>query len=171
MRFTKGLFAAGVAAAVVLILIPKAAHAVVAALVQVTNTTANPVPALDTERNARVPYQSFQNVSCTAIGCVFQFSPAPANYRLVVENINATFQMSSSAVAPPFLFMSGYSFTGVIGGNALGSINQNFVAYFDPSDGGPHATVEASLVPSVNSAVLTGYLENCAVTGCPAITH
>ncbi len=48
------------AALAVLLLVPKSAHALVATLVQVVNITANPVPNLATERNARIPYQSGQ---------------------------------------------------------------------------------------------------------------
>jgi len=55
MKFVRiTLMGIGGAALAVLLLAPKTAHAVVATLVQVVNTTANPVPNLDTDRKDRM---------------------------------------------------------------------------------------------------------------------
>jgi hypothetical protein len=53
---------------------PKSAHALVAALVQVTNTAANPVPTLDINTPAEEP---FQTQLCFGFGAFANQCPAP----------------------------------------------------------------------------------------------
>jgi hypothetical protein len=48
-------------------------------------------------------------------------------------------------------------------------INENVLAYFDPADGPPTIVINSGGLSYTVTA--TGYLENCFVTGCPAITH
>ena len=142
-----------------------------------------PLPAADVERIARVPYQSSTaNSGCVGMvaGCTFIFSPAPSGYRLVVENLSGWFQLSPGA-APPVVLLKDASthaalgFTGALGqpinNGVAAALNQPARAYFDPSDGNIFALVTASF-PAVSSPqrmTLTGYLENCSVTACPAI--
>lgn len=56
------------AALLIAALAPKATHAVVAALVQVANTSANPVPNRDVDNPARDTFQASFDSSCTASG-------------------------------------------------------------------------------------------------------
>jgi hypothetical protein len=141
------------------------------------------VPMVDAERLARVPYQSFSsNSGCVGLtGCTFIFAPAPSGYRLVVENISGWFQLSNTAAAPPVVLLKDASvnvelgFTAVVGqpfGNGvLAALNQPTRAYFDPADGNILASVTASFpaTTSPQRITLTGYLENCSITRCPAI--
>ena len=71
---------------------PKSAHALVAALVQVTNTTSNPAVTLDADKATRIPYESASQAAGSAGTCgdtaVCQFNGftvVPAGYRLVVR--------------------------------------------------------------------------------------
>lgn len=148
------------------------------------NVRSQPVQGADAERLARVPYQSFStNSGCVGVAanCTFIFTPAPSGYRLIVENISGWFQLSASAVAPPVVLLkdaslnAGLGFTGALGqslgGSVLAAFNQPTRAYFDPADGSIFASVTGSF-PAISSPqrmTLTGYLENCSVTGCPRI--
>ena len=78
------------AAGVVILAAPRAAHAIAATLVQVTNTSANPVINLDVDSPGRSPY--YQNATCIITNsnlCSIQFPPVPANSRLVVQFISS----------------------------------------------------------------------------------
>ena len=186
MKFTKTFFIGfggfALAALLLTMLAPKAAHAVVATLVQVANTSANPVPNLDTERAARIPYQSFVTVTtCSGLNwSYFSFTDAPSGYRLVVENVSGYFYVVSGTTVPPVgrLINSGalkgvWGIPGALGTNfgaTHAGLNGNITAYFNPGDGpalGVMVNMAAS--PYEQTATLSGYLENCAVTGCPAI--
>jgi hypothetical protein len=165
----------------VMLLVPKAAHAVVAALVQVVNTTANPVPNLDTERNARIPYQSnvFVTTKAGISNAGFFFTTVPTGYRLVAQNVSADLQLESGATVPwGRLGVDGvggvatfsYPLRGAIGnifGN--GGFSQQITAYADAGST-PVLGVSADFAfSSAENATLTGYLENCSITGCPPI--
>lgn len=92
MKFAKSILmgtACVMLAGFVLALIaPKTAHALVATLVQVTNTPANPVNNQDVDSPGRSPY--YQTVTCYSEStnqCSAQFPVVPANKRLVVQYI------------------------------------------------------------------------------------
>ena len=72
------------------LLAPKAAHALVATLVQVTNTSANPVPTVATDNPALQPFQW----SGAQSGIEFSFS-VPTGKTLVIE------QLSVHCYGPP----------------------------------------------------------------------
>jgi len=182
MKFVKmTLMGIGGVALAVLLLTPKTAHALVAALVQVTNTTANPVPNLDTERNARIPYQSSLALSPGfGLGTLFiDLTPVPTGYRLVAQNVSATLYLTTGAAAP-FSYLtdtSGNIVLGLPGGLGpvfptlyrLGGFNNQVTAYFDAGDTPQVFTTADFQVSRPQSVTLTGYLENCAITGCPTI--
>jgi hypothetical protein len=172
------------------LLLPKVAHAVVATLVQVVNTTANPVPNLDTERIARIPYESTQQPTgnCPSGSgvqqCIFDFTPAPAGYRLIVQSVSGSVSLQPGTTAPPTaILINGdngrytyWSFTGTLGQTLSGAMysgfNQPALAYYDPGDSGPAMYLVANYQAGVGQYMtLTGYLENCAVAGCTAKVH
>lgn len=170
--------------ALLTIVTPKAAHAVVATMVQVVNTSANPVPNSDTERMARIPYQStYRTTVCTNVtNCFFQFTPAPSGYRLVVEHISGIFELAGNATAPATGLIEGSNFLNTFGftstngqifnGTIMSGLNQPAHMVFDSSEGAPVAFVYGDY-PSITGLpsfiTLSGYLENCSVTGCPTI--
>ena len=81
-----GLGGICLAALVVAALAPKATHGIVAALVQVTNTTANPVPVTDV--GSLQPFESNCAVSqgsATGSDC---FISVPAGKRLVIQSVS-----------------------------------------------------------------------------------
>ncbi len=97
------------AAALVSVLAPKATHAIVATLVQVANTSANPVPNSDVDSAAHatvVPLGCFVNLQdggpavCTlSIGGGAPYT-IPAGQRLVIEQLSAFCQSSSDDSIP-----------------------------------------------------------------------
>jgi hypothetical protein len=76
------------AALLIAAIAPRATHAVVAALVQVTNTTANPVPV--TQASAFHPFQSSCTVEYTigATGTLCFIATVPAGQRLVIQTVS-----------------------------------------------------------------------------------
>jgi hypothetical protein len=153
--------------------------------VSVVNTTANPGSVLDAEKATRIPYQSGVYVSTciNTMQCMFTFTQVPVGYRLVAENISASLQLASGTTVQPSVRLEDGSlnavrgFQGTVGqgdpvsGLVFSGFNQNIRGYFDSSDGAIMAIVTARY-PSVGvtqAVTLTGYLENCAVVGCPAI--
>jgi hypothetical protein len=138
-----------------------------------TVTVGNTVHVVDVERLARIPYQSTQFTVGGCISCQLSFTAAPPGYRLVLQHISAQLQTS----APPQLALSigtgfgsqaNWLFDGTLGGNNIGGINQDLLAYFDPADGPPNVTAPGGAVLN-GTVTLTGYLESCSITGCPAI--
>jgi len=148
--------------------------------VQVGNTKSSPANALDVERAARIPYESTQIWSGypqeTAL-----FPAAPSGYRLVLQHVSCEFLMNQGATQLPQVMISlnggSYlvraSFMGQLGGigsNTYGAVNTDILSYWDSADGQPLVTANGDFYGSVSNYVtLSGYLENCSVTGCPAI--
>jgi hypothetical protein len=68
------------------------AQAIVAAQVQVANTTANPVPtnAVDVTDPGRIGYQATINNAgkCSGTECLFSFPTVPSGHRVVVQHIS-----------------------------------------------------------------------------------
>jgi hypothetical protein len=162
------------AVAALILISPKAAHALAATLVQITNTTANPVPVFNADHKA---YQSLADVnSCGDNTCTWTFQAVPAGYRLVAENLSGNMLVPSSATKPPVATLgmnsSVYGIPGTIGapftevtGTNMAVINGNFKAYANAGTS-PYLTITANWGSNAE-VTLTGYLENCAVTGCP----
>lgn len=184
--------ALAIAAGVLILAAPRAAQAIAATLVQVTNTVANPVPNLDAERIARIPYESSQQPqgNCPAGNgpqqCNFVFTTPPTGYRLVVENVSGWITLASGATSPPIAELSDFdnsqgrlttwSYTGTLGqpfnGVIQSSFNQPALAIFDAGDAAPAMTVTANWEAGIGQYMtLTGYLENCAVANCQAKMH
>ena len=152
--------------------------------VQVMNTSSAPVIGVDAEKQARIPYQStYRTTTCVNVtNCFFQFTPAPSGYRLVVENISGIFELSNSATAPATGLIEGSNFLNTFGftstngqifnGTIMSGVNQSTRMVFDSSEGNPVAFVYG-FYPSIQGLpsfiTLSGYLENCAITGCPTI--
>jgi hypothetical protein len=164
-----------------LLLVPKAAHALVATLVQVVNTTANPVPNLDTERNARIPYQSSQSFSAFSAGLQHLqagFTGVPAGYRLVAQNVSATLTMEAAAAAPVGILQASATSLSLTLPGSAGSVNGSvrqggfctqILAYYDAGSTPSMLAIADFPSGAFQFATLTGYLENCSITGCPAI--
>jgi hypothetical protein len=84
-RFLLGTGGLMAAALVLTMIAPKAVHAIAATLVQVTNTTANPVPIRDTHTPYGASYTGGPSGNCQGIGA----PGAPAGETLVVETFSA----------------------------------------------------------------------------------
>jgi hypothetical protein len=81
---------------------PKAAHAVIATLVQVSNTAANPVPTVATDNPASQPFQTRVFPSANQ----FVSFQVPAGKRLVITDIQAFAFGNSSTLTDLELFSS-----------------------------------------------------------------
>jgi hypothetical protein len=188
-RLLIGAGAILLAAALLTLASPKSAHALVAALVQVTNTTANPAVTLDADKATRIPYTSASQAAgpvgtCgDTLVCQFNgFTAVPAGYRLVVQQIAAAVGVSSGSPTPSGSFSV---VTDDVGGLPLDYFTGTYItkqnqAVFHQS--GVLEYVNAGSTPSLliggdlisnesGYAIVTGYLENCAVTGCPPIQN
>jgi hypothetical protein len=87
--------AAAFAAKALLLSAPRAARAIAAPLVQVTNTAANPVPNKDVDQQGRNLYQA--TLSCTTASvCTMSFPSVPMGQRLIVQHVSAQSQVSNS---------------------------------------------------------------------------
>ncbi len=153
--------------------------------VTVMNTTANPGSVLDAGKASRVPYQSMVQMNCGSgvFTCLFVFTAAPSGFRLVVENVSGGLNIVGGSPAPvAFLLNSGplgtgtglWEFTGALGQPTFlvnAGFNQALRAYFDPADGQPSVLVAGNFQGTIHRVTLSGYLENCAVMGCPAVQH
>jgi hypothetical protein len=188
MKFAKSILtgtgAVVLAGLILVALVPKTAHAVAATAVQVVNSPSSPVPNLDVERNAHIPYQSTQTVACQSqqYYCQVPLTAVPAGYRLAVQDVSASY--AGIGYSPPIAVLNGVGtslqiyLTGGVAVSLGGSLYENNLhqaatAYFDAGTQ-PYVEVLGSFSSGGNgaynlSATLVGYLENCAVSSCPPI--
>ena len=154
--------------------------------VQVMNTSSAPALGADVEKLARIPYESTAvGSNCPSGGgvgaCFFNFAAVPAGYRLVVENLSGYFQISPAATAALMGYVENNSFrikagfTAPLGQIDLGghiqcAFDNPTRFYADPGEG-VFAVASANWSNGSTSMVLSGYLENCSITGCPAVQH
>jgi hypothetical protein len=130
---------------------PRAAQAIVATLVQVTNTSANPVPTQAVDNRARQPVglDVQDSIADGQPGAFATFGDAngpytvPAGKRLVVESISAQFNLPTGQKPTDLLFLttingrqSGFTALPVFSSSANGTdffqVATNFTAYVDP---------------------------------------
>jgi hypothetical protein len=189
MNITKQKFFTVLAAVVSLMaigaMVPGAARAVYSSPVTVFNTTSQPVPGSDVEKMARIPYESTAlGTGCPTNGtgaCFFNFTGVPSGYRLVVENLSGYFQVSPAATTAVEGYLEGSAFRiksafsaplGQLdsGGHFQAAFNSASRFYVDPGEG-VFAVASSNWSNGASNMVLSGYLESCAVTGCPAVQH
>lgn len=139
---------------------------------------------------SRIPYESTQAPSnvCSAAGiyqCDFKFPLPPSGYRLVIENISGSLRLAPNASAAPVGYLlrlvNGttfklWGFTGAQGQSdgvyTWASFNQATPAVVDSTDSLLAVSVNANWgAGAIQYATLTGYLENCAITGCPPVAN
>jgi len=150
------------------LLLPKAAHAVVASLVQVVNTRSTPVPNQDVDHPGRHAFQASCSVtsSFNNIFCDPQPQP-PTGTEFVIQNISMLLPNLPNGVAPQYSQL--YS---VVGGFSAASffpftqqgantfvLNQAFNSYSDPGPSNP-IQCYVLLTGPANGSQLT-----CIVTG------
>jgi hypothetical protein len=157
------------------------AKAIYATPVSISNPTTSPGFVYDANAATRIPYEAKGNPACGTNFCSFFFTAPPVGYRLVVQNVSGRLTLTSTT-PPVALLQSGDSVIEIgvptsVGGNintTMAGFNQNVLAFFDPSNGGPILSVEGDFSPAAVTGqltMITGYLENCSVTGCQAVQH
>jgi hypothetical protein len=173
-----------VAVSLLTLTVPHAAHALVAALVQVTNTVAAPAIVSNMDVPGRIPYQSQVAIdanACNSADCSSTFPAVPANHRLVVLHLAADFAFGS---APGQVNLE-YVGTGFSGGlssapaalkNAF--FNQFLVQFELPVqfyvDAGQSFLVKTQTSSGLGvsgTVTATGYMLDCAAATCSAIAH
>ncbi|HUA19215.1 MAG TPA: hypothetical protein VMU80_28305 [Bryobacteraceae bacterium] len=171
---------------------PKAAHALVATLVLVANTTANPAITSNMDNLGRVAYQSTQlgsQVLASNLGFGVNFPAVPANHRLVVQHVSMQGFFTGS-VPPSAQTLVALQCSNCAGGNAPFSaffapsaqVGDNVVAvdspvlvYFDQGqipmvqvDSSAAIVTTQELPPTLT---LTGYMLDCSAAPCSAIAN
>jgi hypothetical protein len=159
--------------------------------VQVVNTSSAPAMGADVEKLARIPYESTATASnCSSSNgngvCFYNFTTPPSGYRVVVENLSGYFQISAAATAPlvgyvengsnsnpPFRIKAG--FTAPLGqldaGNHIQCAFDNPTRFYIDSTEGVFAVASANWSNGNSEMIASGYMENCSITGCPAVQH
>src|SRR5215467_4126394 len=83
--------------------------------VMIMNSANQPGSVLDAERATRIPYQSTvlkATAACTptpSVACGFTFSAPPPGYRLVVQNVSGTFELSLASPVPSGVLLGPFS--------------------------------------------------------------
>jgi hypothetical protein len=178
MRFLKNFLmsigAVALAAALVNLFVPKAVHAAVAALVEVSNPVTSPALTSRIDDHGRVPYANHFNCSGNS-GCDAHSGPVPANHRLVIEHISADLSAtngsfgvcyalpSSSGIGPSFLVGPAQN-AGIFTG--LDFDQQVFVTV----DQNQELTLSCLTSSAISGTVKAfGYLLDCNAGPCAAI--
>lgn len=151
--------------------------------VQVMNTSSAPAIGVDAEKLARIPYQSVQSTtSCNGnTGCYLQFTSPPSGTRLVIQHVSGFFWQAPGTTSPAgfyidiglngTVFVPSQLIQSTNGGVVFSMANQDALAYIDAGSGVAGFAEGAWLTGQPVTVAVTGYLENCAITGCPAIQH
>jgi hypothetical protein len=182
MRFARRLLMVAGAVALAGILgvavAPKAAHAIVATLVTVTNTTANPVGTSDANNGAFQPVRFVISVNdnAGAASLVGTGPTVPANKRLVVENISVYATIGGDEQLDAVWFSNSSANYVLVNPQttdkyAIGtgaeegfySYNRPVTAYFDPGDTLQLQVFRAPIPPA--SGLTPTFLVNMYVTG------
>jgi hypothetical protein len=152
----------------VVLISPRTAHALVAALVQVTNTRSNPVPTQDVDIAARHPYTATCNIFGSGGAFVFcQPTPAPptTGFETVIQSVNIQLNQDTGSVQPAITDLS-FSTGGGFYTNYVPFVAQgpgNWVAsqltaiYVDPVSFNP---LQCATLFNSGTATM-----NCTVTG------
>ncbi len=170
--------------------VPKVAHAVVATLVQVSNTTANPAITSNMDNPGRVAYQSTQLGNegvATLNGFGVDFPPVPPNHRLVVQHVIFQAILTGSGTTMvtlgcdncggPIIPLSAFFAPSaqVFGNQNMAAVDSPVLIYFDQYQA-PVVQVSnnASIVTNQSSPpafTLTGYMLDCSAAPCSAIAQ
>ena len=149
---------------------PRAVHALAATLVQVTNTSSNPVINQDVDSPGRSPY--YQTVTCYSQStnqCEAQFPVVPANQRLVVQYIASSVDTPTALITAEF-FQPGAIFIPILqtmqgtdsAGNKVYIASQPMLYYFEAGQA-PYFVMNAqsgNFEFMSGSVTLTGYTVN-----------
>jgi hypothetical protein len=163
---------------------PRAVRAAVATLVQVVNTTANPVITSRMDDPGRIPYQSIANPECTAaaVSCIFSFSAVPAGHRLVVQHVMGSLLLNSAAsrlsaiallypTSGPVVRIASVNGLQLTGVSTINDFDQSVLFYVDASQ-------QVSWTVSVagttffgpgSTVTMVGYLLDCVAGPCAPI--
>jgi hypothetical protein len=107
MKFVKsflmGTGAVVLAGLVLMLAAPKAAHAIAAALVQVTNTRSNPVPTQDVDIAARHPFTASCNVFGSGgafVNCAPTPAPPTTGFETVIQSVSILVNQDTGNAQP-----------------------------------------------------------------------
>lgn len=176
-RFLMGTGGMALAALVLTLAVPKAAHAIVAALVQVVNTNANPVINSRMDDPGRIPYLfgTNPNITCTNI-CTFNLPAVPAHHRLVLDHLGGTVPLTAHGFVEAQLNCLNCADvrnngilvpdTGVI----ISVFSTPVHLYFDAGEI-PQLNLDAGATIIDQAVTVSGYMLDCSAAPCAAIAH
>lgn len=183
-NFVIGLGAVALTAGLVTVFTPRAVHAAVAALVEVSNPVTSPALTSRIDDPGRIPYAANYQCSGSDYVCTITSGPVPANHRLVIERISgrADVHGPSTGLVVARLVNSDFqnSFPtapSVTAGGAAGDGNvlafdQKVQLYFDQNqvyEVGFFTSAEAFNESKAFFITVTGYLLDCNAAPCAAI--
>ena len=173
MKFSKtSLFAIGGITLAASLLAPRAAHAVVATLVQVANTRSTPVPNQDVDHPARHPFTATctSPVQTTFVSCTPTPAPPASGFETVIQNVSILVNRFGGTGAPvyteidyvnggtPYTLYLPFVTQADTPGHGFWVVNQPVTAYLDPGAVGPRCL--ALMIDTSTSAEVF-----CTVTG------
>ena len=169
---------------------PRAVKAAVATLVQVSNTSANPVPTVELGNPGRIPYRVAQppyNCDVQPV-CLMQFPTVPAGHRLVIQHVSGGLDMIytptnvSMTLSTSTTLLSNFfaPVAGPFGGGIyLSYFDQPVLGYVDAGDapqlnmviGSPatYGAQQAFFAKAAMQVVLSGYELDCTIAACAPI--
>jgi hypothetical protein len=165
--------------AVMVLATPRAVHAVAAALVQVTNTTANPVITSRMDDPGRIPYLSAVASLGGCNNCLIHFPAVPPNHRLVIQHAIITGGLTGPGVVQGTISVGAIRMSSFFIPTALtGSLysyaqDEPMLAFVDGGDA-PLVAVNVYAGSSQNEEFevsLSGYMLDCAAAPCSAIAQ
>jgi hypothetical protein len=179
-RLRKSVLSFGAAALAVVALalvLPRAADAVAAALVEVVNTTANPVITSRMDDPGRIPYTSSTGSSspCNQ-ACTFDLPAVPAQHRLVLDNLGGSVELNSSGFVSAQVYCAN---CGDPRNNGITIPNSGVLAnqfstpihlYFDAGQV-PRISLAAGASIFTQAVTVSGYLLDCSAAPCAAMAH
>jgi len=143
---------------------PKAAHAIAATLVQVTNTAANPVINQDRDQQGRNFYQQSGSAMNQVATGEITFPSVPTGQRLIVQHVSGFVALpAAGTLAQVFLQGAGQQFLNyqLSAGNAgtfTYTFNEDVLASFDAGEVPFVQTSSISLASFQMVATISGYM-------------
>jgi hypothetical protein len=174
MRLTKNVLMSIGAAALAIVLVnviaPQAAHAAVAALVQVSNTATNPALTSRIDDPGRIPYQAQKFCNpCQDL----TYGPVPANHRLVVEHISGQVDFKANPSESSLQVIIPQVRTSVFFTPTNPKINSSLfdqpVHFYVEQNQSMSVQVAGDQAINAVQITLTGYLLDCNAAPCGAI--
>jgi hypothetical protein len=162
-RLFMGVTGLAATAALLVLIAPKAAHAVTATLVEIVNTRSTPVPNQDVDAPGRHPYQQTCFSSSNQQGEVNCTMPAiPPNTELVIQNVSMLVNLTSAPLYSRLITVGGgvnlNTYIPLVAQSSYYMASQPLTQYEDPGYAAICDSTTTNTSPSVQlTCTITGY--------------